>query len=376
MAPQRYIMQDLRDLLHVDETTLPQERAVALLTLIRVNGDTSHRTANRMLVREDGHWFGGGHSGFLEVPALERIQAILEKGKPGEMSVDTNAEDFHALGLGLGRSGVVDILVQPLQEEDAHHPLRLLRAILAADREPQVLITVTRSAQADLVPGQVFRYKEEAGFRRQFPVSGPAVEELLAKILMHRANYRSKYLRLEPEEGAFEVFIEVFPPRLRLLLFGANHDVQLLLRLAKQLGWWVGIVTDPTPLNQEIYATADGLYPPFGELPPLDDRTAAILIQHDRAADGDQLKRLLVTPIPYIGLLGPNRRQQAILDDLRRELPDLNDRLAGRLHGPIGLDIGATGPGEIALSILAEVRAFFSGQSGGFLRGRAGEVHG
>ena len=368
-------MQELRDLLRTDAAALPQERAVALLTLMRVDGRTDHRTANRILVREDGHWFGGGHNGYLEVPALERIQAILAQGKPGRVQVDTSQEDFRAIGVGLGRSGMVEVLVHPLRNEDPHHPLQRLREVLAADAETQVLLTVTHSAQAALPAGTMRRYTDPADLRQAWPVSGKVLDELLAKIDTHRTNFRSKYLRFEPAEGAVEVFIEVFPPRLRLFLIGANHDVLLLLRLARQLGWWVAVGAPPTEVTQTVYAAADALFDPTGDWPEIDARSAAILIQHDREADRDQLHRLSATAMPYIGLLGPRRRQQAILDDLRAAIPDLDRQLAGRLHGPVGLDIGATGPGEIALSILAEVRAFFSGQSGGFLREREGEVH-
>lgn len=170
-------------------------------------------------------------------------------------------------------------------------------------------------------------------------------------------------------------FVEVFPPRVRLYLFGANHDSLLLPRMAKDMGWYAAVVAPPTEVNREIYAAADALYDPAGEWPPADRRSAAVLISHDRATDATHLRRLLDSPPPYIGLLGPARRQTAILDELRTTVPDLDTRLAGRFFGPIGLDIGARGPWEIALAILAEISACFAHRPGGFLRGRAGAVH-
>jgi xanthine/CO dehydrogenase XdhC/CoxF family maturation factor len=369
-------MQDLRDLLRADAARLPQERAVALLTLVGADGQTHHRTATRMLVGEDGYWAGSGRSGYLEVPALERIQAVLATARPGLITVDTAEEDLREFGLGLARSGVLSILVHPLQEEVNRYPLRLLRELLAADEDTQVLVTVTRSAQAAVPLGAMYRFTDEAGFRQTFPVKGAALDHLVEKIRFHRGNYRSKYLDLTEQGGDFAVYIEIFPPRLRLYLFGANHDAQLLLRMAKLLGWYVGVVAPDTEVNRAVYAAADAWYDPDGALPPADARSAAVLIHHDRAADSAQLRRLLATELPYIGLLGPQRRQTAILDDLRTTVPDLDGQLAGRFFGPIGLDVGATGPGEIALAILAEIRAFFAGQPGGFLRGREGAVHG
>ena len=240
-------MQDLRDLLRADADRLPQERAVALLTLVGTGGQTHHRTATRMLVGEDGYWSGGGRSGYLEVPALELIQAVLATDRPDLITVDTSEEDLREFGIGLARSGVLSVLVHPLQDEAGRYPLRLLRDVLAADRNPQVLVTITRSAEAAVPLGSLYRFSDEAGFRQSFPGSGPALDHLIEKILFHRDNFRSKYLDLADHGSDFAAYLEIFPPRLRLYLFGANHDTRQLLRIAKTLTpffRWVNALMD------------------------------------------------------------------------------------------------------------------------------------
>jgi xanthine/CO dehydrogenase XdhC/CoxF family maturation factor len=103
-----------------------------------------------------------------------------------------------------------------------------------------------------------------------------------------------------------------------------------------------------------------------------------LLMSHDYAHDLVLLRFLLASPARYIGVVGPRTRTERLLRELasadepfRREETSLE-----RLHAPAGLDIGAEGPAEIALSIVAEMRALLDGRRGGLLRDRRGSIHG
>ncbi len=96
---------------------------------------------------------------------------------------------------------------------------------------------------------------------------------------------------------------------------------------------------------------------------------------HNYARDVTLVAELLKTPAPYIGLLGPRSRSERLLHDLDEAGLKPSRREAKRLHAPVGLDIGAETPEEIALAILAEVRAALAGREGGMLRERKGPIH-
>jgi xanthine/CO dehydrogenase XdhC/CoxF family maturation factor len=102
----------------------------------------------------------------------------------------------------------------------------------------------------------------------------------------------------------------------------------------------------------------------------LDDFSAVVLMSHDLAKDTFQLPRFLATDIPFIGMLGPKVRTEKILMELEKQGLPVTAAQKRRIHAPVGLDIGATTPEEIALSILAEIRADFSKRSAQPLRDR------
>ena len=105
----------------------------------------------------------------------------------------------------------------------------------------------------------------------------------------------------------------------------------------------------------------------------IDDYTAVILMSHDYKTDKNNLP--LVLAAPYIGLLGPRVRAERIFDELREEGVVISAEFEERIFAPVGLDIGAITPEEIALSMVAENRAVFSRREGGMLRERPSTIH-
>jgi xanthine dehydrogenase accessory factor len=94
------------------------------------------------------------------------------------------------------------------------------------------------------------------------------------------------------------------------------------------------------------------------------------VMSHDYERDRVQVRALLAADVAYVGVLGPRRRTQRMIDDL-----DVSEADAARLYAPVGLDIGAETPDEIALAIVAEVQAVKAGRRGASLRDRAGAIH-
>lgn len=146
-----------------------------------------------------------------------------------------------------------------------------------------------------------------------------------------------------------ETLVELIAPERALIVFGGGPDVPPLLALARQIGWRVDAVTTRDPVDVSGY-------------------DAAVVMTHNFARDVDILRTLLASRIGYIGLLGPRTRG----DELLAELGATRD---ARIFSPVGLDLGAETPEEIALSIVAEMQAVLSGRSGRALRDLDAPIH-
>ncbi len=191
-----------------------------------------------------------------------------------------------------------------------------------------------------------------------YPTSAPKNElEQQVNIALREDRART----VETAEG--EVFINVFNPPLRLLITGAVHIAQPLARMAALTGYDVTII-DP----RRAFATADRFpgvtllseWPDAGvaALQP-DARTAIVTLTHDPKLDDAALHTALNSDSFYIGCLGSKKTHAARLERLR--MSDFDEAALARIHGPVGLAIGAKSPAEIAISILAQLTATLRG---------------
>jgi xanthine dehydrogenase accessory factor len=210
-----------------------------------------------------------------------------------------------------------------------------------AARRPVALVTVLENGSQRLVARG-----EDAGL-------GDAVNE---------AFRRDRSGTVETPAG--EVFVRVYNPALRMIVIGAVHTAQFLVPLAAMTGYDVTIVdprgafaTDERFPGVKLMAEwPDEVLPALG----LDSRTALIALTHDPKIDDVALKLALASDCFYIGALGSTRTHAKRLDRLKAA--GASDDALARIHAPIGLDIGAQGPAEIALSIMGQVTAVLRGK--------------
>lgn len=159
--------------------------------------------------------------------------------------------------------------------------------------------------------------------------------------------------------GRAEVFLEVIMPTERLLIVGGGHCGQALARAASLLDFSVVVADDraefanpndfPYPnVERVIHDSAD-----FANLPVPDDRTYVVLVSKGFLTDESALRRVIHSPAAYIGMIGSLRKREAVFDKLRAD--SITDAQLARIHAPIGLEIGAESPEEIAVSILAQI---------------------
>lgn len=164
-----------------------------------------------------------------------------------------------------------------------------------------------------------------------------------------------------------EVFIRIYNPRARLVIFGAVHTSQFLLPLARMLDYDVTIVDPREAFASEERFPDASLFADWPEdvLPSLglDARTAVVALTHDAKIDDNALALALASPAFYIGALGSSRTHAKRSERLKaRPGAAFTDETLARIHGPVGLAIGAQGPAEIAVSIMAQVTAALRGK--------------
>jgi len=349
----------------------------ALATVVRVEGSSYRRTGARMLVMDNGTWIGGISGGCLEGDALKRARLAINSSRPTLITYDTSEDDPHQIGVGLGCNGIIDVLFSPLDFNDPQNPVEVLKSCLQESRDTHTLITITNLIGEWQVPktGQIIKYK---GSGSLIFFGDRILETEIDKQIQHQiSENKSAPQSFESAEGRkADLFIEILPPEIHVVLMGHQYDVYPMSRLFKELGWRVSIVAELIKVNSLFKGIADEIRAPaeFSEL-IIDDHTAIILMSHDYKTDKKNLPKALSTSAAYIGMLGPRVRSEKIWAELEHDGRVIGGDEMARIYAPLGLDIGAVNPEEIALSLAAGIRAAFSGRDGSFLRNRRSPIH-
>ncbi|MCW3090063.1 MAG: XshC-Cox1 family protein [Ferruginibacter sp.] len=351
--------------------------SAALATVVRVEGSSYRRTGARMLVLDNGIWVGGISGGCLEGDALKRARLAMAKSVSTLITYDTTEEDAYQIGVGLGCNGIIDVLFTPLNFQDKNNPVEILKACISASRQTHVLITVTRleGNWEGIKTGDVIKFSGAECLDILYDEG--AAKKMLNSINDQLTESKSMPRKFSSEDGSvIEAFIEILPPEINIVIIGYQYDVYPFSRLMKEIGWRVTIVANPQKLNTKITQIADEVISPEGlDLLTVDDHTVIVLMSHDYKTDKYNLPKALATKAPYIGILGPRTRSERILRELEEDGYSILPKDLSRIYAPVGLDIGAVTPEEIALSLAAEVKASLSNREGGFLRLRKSSIH-
>jgi xanthine dehydrogenase accessory factor len=179
-------------------------------------------------------------------------------------------------------------------------------------------------------------------------------------------------LHYELPDGEYDVFFDVYPVPPHLVIVGASHAAGPLAAMGRMLGYRVTITDARAAFAQpDRFPEADQVLKgwPQDVLPSItfDDSTYVVLLSHDPKFDEPTLQHVLPTTTPYIGAIGSRKTQRERFARLRDE--GFSEEQLQRIHGPVGLDLGAASPEETALAIMAEITAVRRGKSGGFLKG-------
>lgn len=367
-------MKELREILNAHDALRRQGRPAALATVVAVRGSSYRRPGARMLLTGDGWVAGGVSGGCLESDVAQRARAVLESGRAEVVTYDTTEDGDVVFGVGLGCRGVIQILIEPLSGD---RPDMAFLMSLVRRREPGVCATVFR-CEGDSAT--------RLGDRLLLSQSGEVCDGLAGAVAALvrpdtqgvLASGKSVVRDYALAQGSVAVFLEALAPPQALVIFGAGHDAPPLVRMARELGWHVTVAdARPAYASAERFPSADAVLtcPPeeAADRLPLDAQTAVVLMTHNYLQDRTLLEQWLPAPVRYLGVLGPKRRTERLLNDLPPAL--VTPEVFARLHSPVGLDLGADTPELIALSILAGIQAVAAGRPGGFLRDRPGPIY-
>lgn len=342
----------------------------ALATVIGVIGSAYRHPGAKMFIDEQGNTTGMISGGCLESDVAHVALQVMETSS-GMRKKYVMEEDL-VWGLGLGCPGTVELYIEPLpsffQEPDP-----LLHWMRAVQEETSgVLCTLfpTSAEKWDDAPARLF-LSETGSFAGDL---GKAAwnEEVLAWARELIRLPHAKSIMRDLSDGTHQVFFDVYQPPPKLMIFGAGHDAIPLAEMGASLGLSVTII-DPRPVyntTERFPRTQQRLLARLheNEQIPICTRTYVVIMNHHLERDQEALKLALQSQAPYVGLLGPRKRCERIMNSLQEQGIRFTDGELARLYNPIGMNLGAETPEEIAVSIVAEILAVQRGHDGGFLR--------
>jgi xanthine dehydrogenase accessory factor len=326
--------------------------ADAVVTVVAVEGSAYRRPGAKLLLCADG---ADDVVGRL-VARAEESGAFLERW---------NLTDGEGWSLGVRSSGVVDVLVEPF--DGAYR--RAARRYLS--RASTTVCTVVESGRPDLAVGdRTLLAGGGAGAGEDWP---PEVVEALVDAAAGLPAGDADTATVSTAPGDVRVLVDHLTPAPRLLVFGAAGDVRPVVELGERAGFevdavGVGDVDAPGAFDRVAPGASTARVDAGAD-------TYALVMTHDVETDGRLLAALLSTEAPYVGVLGPPKRFDAVRDAMAAAGDPLAEADRERVFAPAGLDVGGEGPQATALSLVAEVAAAANGRRGGHLDGRDRPIH-
>jgi xanthine/CO dehydrogenase XdhC/CoxF family maturation factor len=327
--------------------------AIVMVTVIRTEGSTYSKPGHRILIAANGDFQGLVSGGCLEGDLAEHAREVIDSDVPRKVLYDLRDEADEVWGMGIGCNGMIEVLLQRLEQNTNYEPFATI-AQCALDGLHAICSVVTASDDARIAVGTT--RVDSDGIELAWQLREDKVKIDLDRL---RAGHGTPRTLLTQHDG-ISVFHSALHPVPRLLVIGAGPDAVPLVRMAAELGWLVTLADHrPAYLDEPAFDAAEHrCLARAGELADIENPdafAAAIIMTHHLDTDRAWLDALATTGIGYIGLLGPRARRDRLVGEI-----DNAGSLEDRLHGPVGLPIGADGPESIALSILAEMQTFLS----------------
>jgi len=355
-------MKEIRDIIKAFDEAQKLGKQTALATVVHVEGSSYRRPGARMLIEDDGQLTGAISGGCLEGDALRKALLVMTEKRSRLVTYDTMDDDDAKFGVGLGCNGIIQVLIEPIDISNPDNPIQYLKKV-NEKRQTAALVTLF-SLQDRKGPqyGTCLLLKEDGGLVQHVPV---LKEVLLADANEVLINQNSSFKNYTSDDHNISAFIEVIKPPVSIIIIGAGNDVVPLVNMADILGWETTVVDGRANYaKQERFVSACQVLvaKPENVLEQItiDEHTVFVLMTHNYNYDMAMLRQLLQKNVQYIGMLGPKKKRERMLNELKDEGSNFTGQQLSVLHSPVGLDIGAETSEEIALSILAEIKAMFA----------------
>ncbi len=292
-----------------------------LATVVQTWGSAPRRVGSQLVISGKGDIQGSVSGGCVEGAVIMEAMDVLESGSGKMLEFGVSDEDAFAVGLACG--GTIRVWIEPV---GAALPESLLADLVAARaaREPVAYVINTDTGERRL---------DRSGHESRFA--------------MDRSGF-------EDDEATF---VGIHNPPLRMVIVGAVHIAQALVKMARITGYDPYIIDPREAFASEARFPGETILTDWPDEAVdeigLDTRTALVLLTHDPKLDDPALERALTSKCFYIGALGSTRTHAKRVERLTKA--GYTDEQIARIHGPVGLNIGAAGPSEIAVSIMAQI---------------------
>lgn len=320
----------MKNVLHLLDAICHSDQRCILATIIHIEGTAYLKEGTMMSIKEDGTKVGMLSAGCLEEDLILRCRDIFNSPYPQTVRFDlSNEEDEQGWGQGTGCNGVLYILLEPVTEEIKREISRVKLYV----QNGHSVLHIKEFTEEFSLKQQLYLYPEDQYNSEYF----------------HFHNGVSGIQRHNSKQGS--IYAHVFEPVPRMVIFGAGEDAIPLVSLASSAGFDIALCDwRPAWCTKDNFPAASRFFIGFpkeilNDL-ALTDKDFVIVMSHNFKKDQEFIQGILNKNIRYLGVLGPRRRTVRLLG---KESIPLN------VSSPIGILIGARGPFEIAVSIMAEV---------------------
>jgi xanthine dehydrogenase accessory factor len=285
----------------------------------------------------DGKIYGTVGGGCVEAEVWHHAQSVMAKNVVKKLNYALNGKTVEDEGMICG--GTVELFIEPVTTKHKEVYQKIIECLTGGERA--IVMTSTED-----VPFQKTLITETGNIKGDHPVFVPGKEEL------------EKFFRTPSPSVRDGFLIESVIPSPHLYIYGAGHISQHISKMAKAVDFHVTVIDDRNSFaNRGRFAEADDIVvEEFREVfkitrPSLNGY--AVIVTRGHKHDSVVLEEVLKNPPRYIGMIGSRRKVKILFDDLRRK--GIKEDLLQTIHAPIGIDIGAETPQEIAVSIAAEL---------------------
>ncbi len=343
----------MRDILDDLTKWTEQGTDIALATVVQTWGSSPRQEGAKMAINARGEITGSVSGGCVESAVAEAGQQVLESGSPQLLHFGVADETAWSVGLACG--GSVDVFVERMDQKQ----FEFLKALLI-NEEPAASVTIVSGPESDVGRKITLSMRDPSA---RFGSLNSGSDDDSIELAMQVAEPRLE--ELAPE--GVTAFVDIMAPPPTLVVVGGNQIAITLAKLAKTLDMRT-VIVDPrrTFATKERFPEVDQLLQAWPaeafESAPLTASTAVVMLTHDPKIDQPALELALNSDAYYVGALGSKKTQAKRRARLKER--GLGEAEIDRLHGPVGLELGADTPDEIALSIMAEIVAMRHSENG------------